>query len=348
METYWTDYGGRKNRILAALYLLLPEERRREIGRKQFETYFKFGFVRNPWDRVVSLYERTEALQLRNEMTFEQFVDWIQYSSATCVHSSPHRYQLDWFVDPNGNVLADFIGKFERLDEDWAFVAQKLGVKEKLPHRRANPRERHYTEYYNSRTRDVIATSSKWISSVSAMSFPNKIKAIVLTCDRYRAITRHLIFKYDRLWPDHPFVFHIPYQELGGTDTQRVKYFTSPSDIKGTVLHLLAEIDDEEWIYWCVDDKYPIQLPTDKVASLISHAMRSPGIDGLLFCRCRATLSSPWFTLHPHKTKNLFGDVYLERKPGPKYGFIRSCARKCSGTFFNHLPDHIPKRESNG
>ena len=137
METYWTRYGGRKNRILASLYLLLPEERRREIGRNQFEAYFKFGFVRNPWDRVVSLYERTEALQLREKTTFDEFVDWIQYSSATCVHSSPHRYQLDWFVDPNGNVLADFIGKFERLDEDWAFVAKKLGVSEKLPHQRA-------------------------------------------------------------------------------------------------------------------------------------------------------------------------------------------------------------------
>ena len=67
--------------------------------------------------------KRTEALQLRNEMSFEQFVDWIDYSSATCVLSSPHRYQLDWSVDPNGNVPADFIGKFERLDGDWAFVA---------------------------------------------------------------------------------------------------------------------------------------------------------------------------------------------------------------------------------
>jgi len=161
LETYWTRYGGRKNRILASLYLLLPEERRKEIGRKQFETYFKFGFVRNPWDRVVSLYERTEAVQLRDRMTFDEFVDWIHYSSATCVHSSPHRYQLDWFVDPNGNVLADFIGKFERLDEDWAFVAKKLGVTENLPHQRANPRTRHYTEYYTPRTRDIIANKFK-------------------------------------------------------------------------------------------------------------------------------------------------------------------------------------------
>jgi hypothetical protein len=42
METYWTHYGGRKNRILESLYLMLPKERRIEIGRKQFETYFKF------------------------------------------------------------------------------------------------------------------------------------------------------------------------------------------------------------------------------------------------------------------------------------------------------------------
>ena len=60
--------------------------------------------------------------------------------------------------------------------------------------------------------------------------------------------------------------FSCSLQELGGVDTERVKYLTAPSDIKGTVLHLLTEIDDEEWIYWCVDDKYPIQLVTDKIA----------------------------------------------------------------------------------
>ena len=151
------------------------------------------------------------------------------------------------------------------------------------------------------------------------MSFPNKIKAIVLTCDRYRAITRHVIFQYDRLWPDHPFVFHIPYQELGGTDTKRVKYLTSPSDIKGTVLHLLANIDDEEWIYWCVDDKYPIELPT---------------------------LSSPRLTLYPDKIKNLFGDIYLERKGWSQIWIHQILRAKVLRHLFTHLPDHIPSAKA--
>jgi len=158
MENSWTHFGGRTNRIRGALYQLLPSERKIDIGRQQFESYFKFGFVRNPWDRVVSLYERTEPLQMKGKMSFDEFVDWIEYSSATCIHSSPHRYQLDWFVDSNGNMLADFIGRFERLDQDWAFVADKLGITEKsLPHSRTNPRSRHYTEYYNARTRELIA-----------------------------------------------------------------------------------------------------------------------------------------------------------------------------------------------
>jgi len=158
MENSWTQFGGRTNRIRAALYQLLPRERKIDIGRRQFESYFKFGFVRNPWDRVVSLYERTEPIQMKDKMSSDEFVEWIQFSSATCIHSSPHRYQLDWFLDGSGNMLADFIGRFECLERDWAVVADKLGITEKtLPHARENPRARPYTEYYTARTRDLIA-----------------------------------------------------------------------------------------------------------------------------------------------------------------------------------------------
>jgi hypothetical protein len=178
------------------------------------------------------------------------------------------------------------------------------------------------------------------------MNLPDKIKAIVLTYDRYRTITEHMIFQYDRLWPDHPFVFHVPYQELGGVDTERVKYLTAPSEIKGSVLHLLTEIDDEEWIYWCVDDKYPIQLITGKIASLIFHAMRSAEVDGLLFCRCRTTLNNPKLTLYPRKVKNPFGDVYFERKAWFQIWIHQILRAKVLRYLFTHLPDHIPSAKA--
>jgi len=161
METGWTPYDQARHRFLEYLYLLRSKKRRIEIGRRQFNTYFKFGFVRNPWDRVVSLFERTEPLRMKDKMSFEEFVGWIQYSSSTCIHSSPHRYQLDWFVDGSGNMLADSIGKFERLEADWLSIAQKLGITGVLPHKRANPRSRHYTDYYNDRTKEIIATKFK-------------------------------------------------------------------------------------------------------------------------------------------------------------------------------------------
>ena len=157
MSHYWTHYGGKKNRILASIYLLLPEKKRIEIGKNQFNAYFKFGFVRNPWDRVVSLYLREGGLSMKDKMTFDEFVEWIKYSSSTCIHPVPHTNQLDWFVDPHGNVLADFIGKFENIQRDWEFVAAKLGLPKELPHKNKKTHKRkHYTEYYSGKTKKII------------------------------------------------------------------------------------------------------------------------------------------------------------------------------------------------
>jgi hypothetical protein len=159
---YWTRYGGVANRLISAGYLLLPEKWRKESGQRMFASYFKFGFVRNPWDRAVSLYLRKEGLQMRDQLTFAEFVGWMKYSSSTCVHPVPHANQLDWLVDPHGNVLVDFIGRFENLQNDWATIASKLGVSQALPHQRKNPgREKPYTEYYSEETRQIIAERFK-------------------------------------------------------------------------------------------------------------------------------------------------------------------------------------------
>lgn len=157
LENDWTHYGGFQNKLISSIYLLIPDKYRKHWGRKQFNIYFKFGFVRNPWDRVVSLYHRREGLQLKYKMSFDDFVHWIKYSSSTCIHPVPQTNQLDWFVDPHGNLLVDYIGKFENLEDDWKYISRKLGINMELPHVNKNPRKnRHYTEFYSEETRDII------------------------------------------------------------------------------------------------------------------------------------------------------------------------------------------------
>jgi hypothetical protein len=103
------------------------------------DEYFKFGFVRNPWDRVVSLYCRREGQLIGQRMSFDAFVDWIEYASDTCVHPSRHRYQIDWFRDDKGDIAVDFIGKFENLESDFRYVCRHLDTDAQLPHLRHNP-----------------------------------------------------------------------------------------------------------------------------------------------------------------------------------------------------------------
>ena len=125
---------------------------------EKFGSYFKFGFVRNPWDRAVSLYERKEGLKLKSRMSFEQFIEWMRFASCTCLHPVPHRYQLDWFVSPHGDVIVDFIGRFETLQADWQRIAARLGTQAQLPRLNVNPeRPRDYASYYSERTRRIVA-----------------------------------------------------------------------------------------------------------------------------------------------------------------------------------------------
>ncbi len=106
------------------------------------------------------------------------------------------------------------------------------------------------------------------------------MNAIVLTYDRYRPLADHMIFKYDQLWSDHPFCFRVPFQDHPPTRTgSRVEYRKSPSDIRGTVLTLLEDLDGDEWIYWCIDDKYPIQLDVPAIRLIHAWIAESDPVD---------------------------------------------------------------------
>src|SRR2546423_8956058 len=172
------------------------------------------------------------------------------------------------------------------------------------------------------------------------------MKAIVLTFDRHRAITQHLMLQYERIWPDHPFRFRIPYQQLRGSDSERAEYIESPPEIAATILRLIQDIEDEEWIYWCSDDKYPIQIIVEKVKELLSYALITSEISGLLFCRTRVTLDHPELSLLPHQRVTPDGDILLERKGWYQIWIHQFLKAKVLRSLFSQLPMEIPSAKA--
>jgi hypothetical protein len=121
------------------------------------------------------------------------------------------------------------------------------------------------------------------------------MRAIVLSCDRYAAMAAHMVRTYRTRWPDHPFRFRIPVQAARWPDAWRdpaVELVPSPSPILSTMETLLHDLPDDEWVYWCIDDKWLIDLDVAAVARLHAWlvALDDPAVTGLIFCRCRMLL----------------------------------------------------------
>lgn len=151
------------------------EEYRLKHPKLSLEKFFKFTIVRNPWDRLVSDYfhykeqplvrrgnvisARDVAVQRYMPRSFEEFVE-NNYYPISKFKPGRLRPQLD-YLTLNGVVDMNFIARFENLEQDFKYIVEmveKHGAK--LPKIRAS-RHRHYTEYYNEKTKALVAETYK-------------------------------------------------------------------------------------------------------------------------------------------------------------------------------------------
>jgi hypothetical protein len=134
------------------------------LPREYFLELFKFAFVRNPWDLQVSSFHHIRRERPRYLGGHEAFADFLRWKLDP---SRPYQYhvdtsielQTDYLVDLQGELAVDFIGRYERLPEDFAVVCRRIGIRTSaLPHRRrAGDREKDYRAYYTDETAGLVA-----------------------------------------------------------------------------------------------------------------------------------------------------------------------------------------------
>ena len=85
---------------------------------------FTFGFVRNPYSRIVSCFDMRRWQKFWDDIDINQFVDRV----SNCREEDDHHWYFQhWYVPPD---KTDFIGKLENFEDDWKKVEDIAKLRE--------------------------------------------------------------------------------------------------------------------------------------------------------------------------------------------------------------------------
>lgn len=142
----------------------------KKFDKEKYKSYFKFGFVRNPWDRLVSAYfylkqggmERLDyefsTKYLSKYETFQEFVldmqnEGIRKKIMAWYHFVP---QYEFLCDDYGAVGVDFLGRIENIEEDFNELKRILNKEQASLQKHNKSSHKNYIYYYDSNTRRIV------------------------------------------------------------------------------------------------------------------------------------------------------------------------------------------------
>lgn len=139
---------------------------RAALGEEQFAPLYKFACVRNPWDRMVSLYFTPIQAKQWDRAAFKKII-----SDALSAADYLRLEQKE--PDPFNNVHRMI--RFEHLDADFRAACADLAIPaEPLPRYNRSERE-HYSTYYDDELRALVA--KRFAPEIARFGYSFEIRA---------------------------------------------------------------------------------------------------------------------------------------------------------------------------
>ena len=149
----------------------------KKVYEPYWDDYFKFSFVRNPWDRMVSMTKFSSFFGVHIKNGNIDISDYLK--NFPQIEIDPRSKSQGETFNPIKNSVflnildleLDFVGRFETLQQDFDIVCDKIGIpQQQLPHvlsredhsdnrspQSSKTDHKHYTEYYDDETREIVA-----------------------------------------------------------------------------------------------------------------------------------------------------------------------------------------------
>ena len=127
--------GGKKP---GGFYQHAPATTIRDINKNHWNSFFTFAFVRNPWARMWSIYKfNLERKGKGHKDVGKSFDDFLMNKKRTHNWAKTfirpgtplqRRPQTDWILNEHGDVIVDFIGRFENLRPEIDKICSRVGI----------------------------------------------------------------------------------------------------------------------------------------------------------------------------------------------------------------------------
>ena len=146
------------------------------ITETQWKEYYKFTFVRNPWDRSYSDYY---WIQEFSGVT-GSFKDYINATGpfteilndiSTNRYLGDHLLEQTAFFDFNGLLKPDFIGRFENFKEDMATIIEALGLDKGFDvfKNKGKKKKGHYSKFYTNTNKGLV--DQKYFDDIKLLNY---------------------------------------------------------------------------------------------------------------------------------------------------------------------------------
>lgn len=136
----------------------------------KFQDFYKFTFVRNPFQRLVSCYENklhTDQAEVGESISFLIYDAYLlgflskdrgfsSFARRVCmihdrIADRHFASQSIGALGPDGRLALDYVGKMERMNADYEPLRQRFGLAP-LPHYNKTKKEKNWMDYYDEKT----------------------------------------------------------------------------------------------------------------------------------------------------------------------------------------------------
>jgi hypothetical protein len=126
------------------------------VGEELFNSYFKFAFVRNPFDRFVSYC----AFMTRDGDAFQRAPRAVMEHLLFVEPPEQHilfQPQSSVLVDDDGKLLTDMVGRVEQMQPSYDAICARIGIPRRRLEQVNSSRRGDYRQYYTPVLVEAVA-----------------------------------------------------------------------------------------------------------------------------------------------------------------------------------------------